>query len=56
MLLSICASGICVITNEFVWSEGGIFEIFHPLGIILLILSFIILLFGIVMSFRKNES
>ena len=54
MLLSICASGICVIADEYVWSMGGLYDLYHPLGAILLILSFVILLFGLIMAFKKD--
>ena len=54
MLLSICASGICVIANEYVWYMGGLYNLYRPLEAILLILSFVILLFGLIMTFKKD--
>ena len=54
-LMSICASGICVIADQYVWSRGGLYDAYSPLGSILLILSFVLLLFGLVMAFKKDE-
>ena len=55
MLMSICASGICVIADQYVWSRGGLYDVYSPLGAILLILSFVLLLFGLVMAFKKDK-